>query len=93
MIESGVSPMFMLIVAGFYKKHEQALRMGVWYAASKLLLDRVRKAVLTWVGFSWICVRCLSFDQLRAGPHHWWHSATMAIQYESPLLNDQNRRY
>ena len=36
MIESGVSPMFMLIVAGFYKKHEQALRMGVWYSASTL---------------------------------------------------------
>ena len=34
MIESGVSPMFMLVVAGFYRKHEQALRMGMWYAAS-----------------------------------------------------------
>ena len=39
MIESGVSPMFMLIVAGFYKKHEQALRMGVWYCASMLMPD------------------------------------------------------
>jgi MFS family permease len=35
MIEAGVSPMFMLIVAGFYRKNEQALRMGAWYSASK----------------------------------------------------------
>jgi MFS family permease len=35
MLESGVSPMFMLIVAGWYKKGEQALRMGAWYCASK----------------------------------------------------------
>jgi MFS family permease len=34
MIESGVSPMFMLVVAGFYQKHEQALRMGAWYCAT-----------------------------------------------------------
>ncbi|KAK5941166.1 hypothetical protein PMZ80_006443 [Knufia obscura] len=33
-LESGVSPMFMLIVAGFYKKDEQALRMGAWYCAT-----------------------------------------------------------
>lgn len=36
-LESGVSPMFMLIVATFYKKGEQALRMGAWYCASKNL--------------------------------------------------------
>lgn len=35
MIEAGVSPMFMLIVAGFYRKNEQALRMGAWYSASE----------------------------------------------------------
>jgi MFS family permease len=34
MIEAGVSPMFMLVVAGFYQKHEQALRQGVWYSAT-----------------------------------------------------------
>lgn len=34
MIESGVSPMFMLVVSGFYQKHEQALRMGIWYSAT-----------------------------------------------------------
>lgn len=33
-LESGVSPMFMLIVGGFYKKDEQALRMGAWYCAT-----------------------------------------------------------
>ena len=27
-LESGVSPMFMLVVGQFYKKDEQALRMG-----------------------------------------------------------------
>jgi MFS family permease len=35
MIEAGVSPMFMLVVSGFYRKHEQALRMGLWYCASR----------------------------------------------------------
>lgn len=33
-LESGVSPMFMLIVGGWYKKSEQALRMGAWYCAT-----------------------------------------------------------
>jgi MFS family permease len=33
-LEAGVSPMFMLIVAGFYKKDEQAFRMGSWYCAT-----------------------------------------------------------
>jgi MFS family permease len=33
-LESGVSPMFMLIVGSWYKKREQALRMGAWYCAT-----------------------------------------------------------
>jgi MFS family permease len=33
-LESGVSPMFMLIVGGWYRKQEQALRMGFWYCAT-----------------------------------------------------------
>ncbi|KAJ4370747.1 hypothetical protein N0V83_005268 [Neocucurbitaria cava] len=33
-LESGISPMFMLIVGGWYKKREQALRMGAWYCAT-----------------------------------------------------------
>jgi MFS family permease len=33
-IESGVSPMFMLVVSGWYKKQEQALRMGAWYCCT-----------------------------------------------------------
>ncbi|PGH10921.1 hypothetical protein AJ79_05166 [Helicocarpus griseus UAMH5409] len=33
-LESGISPMFMLIVGGWYKKNEQALRMGVWYCCT-----------------------------------------------------------
>jgi MFS family permease len=28
LLESGISPMFMLVVGQFYKKNEQALRMG-----------------------------------------------------------------
>ncbi|KAF1924831.1 allantoate permease [Didymella exigua CBS 183.55] len=31
-LESGVSPMFMIIVGSFYQKDEQAFRMGVWYS-------------------------------------------------------------
>ncbi|KAH6999424.1 MFS transporter [Ilyonectria destructans] len=33
-LESGISPMFMLIVTGFYKKNEQAMRIGVWFSAN-----------------------------------------------------------
>lgn len=36
-LESGISPMFMLIVAGFYKKDEQAMRIGFWFSASEWL--------------------------------------------------------
>ncbi|KAL3463563.1 major facilitator superfamily domain-containing protein [Aspergillus heterothallicus] len=34
MLESGISPMFMMIVGGWYKKDEQALRMGIWYSCT-----------------------------------------------------------
>ncbi|KAG6228299.1 hypothetical protein E4U34_004590 [Claviceps purpurea] len=30
MLEVGISPMFMLIVGSWYKKDEQAMRMGIW---------------------------------------------------------------
>ncbi|KAJ5794151.1 Major facilitator superfamily domain general substrate transporter [Penicillium paradoxum] len=30
--EAGISPMFMMIVGGWYKKDEQSLRMGAWYS-------------------------------------------------------------
>lgn len=33
-LEAGVSPMFMLVVGGWYRKNEQALRMGVWYCCT-----------------------------------------------------------
>lgn len=32
--ESGVSPLFMLIVGSFYRKDEQAMRMGIWYSCT-----------------------------------------------------------
>lgn len=31
-LEAGISPMFMVIVGGWFKKNEQALRMGIWYS-------------------------------------------------------------
>ncbi|KAK3068656.1 hypothetical protein LTR53_013608 [Teratosphaeriaceae sp. CCFEE 6253] len=31
-LEAGVSPGWMLVVGGWYKKQEQALRMGIWYS-------------------------------------------------------------
>ncbi|KAH7357504.1 major facilitator superfamily domain-containing protein [Pyrenochaeta sp. MPI-SDFR-AT-0127] len=34
LLESGVSPMFMVIVGSFYKKNEQAFRMGIWYSCT-----------------------------------------------------------
>ncbi|KAJ5813008.1 hypothetical protein N7447_010031 [Penicillium robsamsonii] len=34
MLESGISPMFMLLVGGWYKKNEQAMRMGIWYCCT-----------------------------------------------------------
>ncbi|KAK3650401.1 hypothetical protein LTR56_006380 [Elasticomyces elasticus] len=32
--ESGISPLFMLIVGSFYRKDEQAMRMGIWYSCT-----------------------------------------------------------
>ncbi|KAK2055323.1 allantoate permease [Colletotrichum caudatum] len=34
LLESGISPMFMLIVGSWYKKDEQAMRMGIWYSCT-----------------------------------------------------------
>ncbi|KAL3493301.1 major facilitator superfamily domain-containing protein [Aspergillus germanicus] len=34
LLESGISPLFMVIVGGWYKKDEQALRMGIWYSCT-----------------------------------------------------------
>ncbi|PSN67421.1 MFS general substrate transporter [Corynespora cassiicola Philippines] len=34
LLESGISPMFMMIVGSFYKKNEQAFRMGIWYSCT-----------------------------------------------------------
>jgi MFS family permease len=33
-LESGISPLFMLIVGSFYRKDEQAMRMGIWYSCT-----------------------------------------------------------
>ncbi|KXJ85017.1 allantoate permease [Microdochium bolleyi] len=33
-LESGISPLFMLIVGSWYRKNEQALRMGIWYSCT-----------------------------------------------------------
>lgn len=34
LIEAGVGPMFMLVVGGWYKKDEQAFRMGAWFSCT-----------------------------------------------------------
>jgi MFS family permease len=34
LLEAGVSPLFMLIVGSWYKKNEQAFRMGIWYSCT-----------------------------------------------------------
>lgn len=31
-LESGISPMFMIIIGSWYKKSEQAFRIGMWYS-------------------------------------------------------------
>lgn len=31
-LESGVSPMFMMIIGSWYRKNEQAFRIGMWYS-------------------------------------------------------------
>ncbi|KAH7011033.1 allantoate permease [Ilyonectria destructans] len=33
-LESGISPMFMLMVGSWYKKNEQAMRMGIWFSCT-----------------------------------------------------------
>ncbi|KAM3417490.1 hypothetical protein BST61_g5734 [Cercospora zeina] len=33
-LESGISPMWMVIVGSWYKKNEQALRLGIWYSTT-----------------------------------------------------------
>ncbi|KAL5590072.1 hypothetical protein FOVSG1_011939 [Fusarium oxysporum f. sp. vasinfectum] len=37
LLESGVSPVWMMVVGGWYTKHEQTLRMGVWFAAAPMM--------------------------------------------------------
>jgi MFS family permease len=33
-LEAGIPPIFMLVVGGWYTKHEQAMRMGIWYCST-----------------------------------------------------------
>jgi MFS family permease len=33
-LEAGVSPGWMMVVGGWYRKREQAFRMGIWYSAT-----------------------------------------------------------
>ncbi|OBT73466.1 hypothetical protein VF21_07296 [Pseudogymnoascus sp. 05NY08] len=34
LLEGGVSPIFMIVVGGWYRKQEQALRMGAWFCCT-----------------------------------------------------------
>ncbi|KAF1813347.1 MFS transporter [Eremomyces bilateralis CBS 781.70] len=36
-LESGISPIFMVMVSSFYKKDEQAWRQGIWFSASAFI--------------------------------------------------------
>ncbi|KIW87270.1 uncharacterized protein Z519_12173 [Cladophialophora bantiana CBS 173.52] len=36
-LESGISPIWMMVVGGWYNKAEQTLRMGVWYSAAAMI--------------------------------------------------------
>lgn len=33
-IEAGIGPMFVMVVGGFYKKTEQAFRIGLWFSCT-----------------------------------------------------------
>ncbi|KAF5699247.1 transporter [Fusarium mundagurra] len=37
LLESGVSPVWMMVVGGWYTKVEQTFRMGVWFAAAPMM--------------------------------------------------------
>jgi hypothetical protein len=80
MVEAGVSPMFMLVVSGFYRKHEQALRMGLWYCASKSTSVIHTDARTDGVGYSWIRLNHLSPHQLWPWTHLWRIAQLVAIQ-------------
>ncbi|KPI37123.1 putative transporter [Cyphellophora attinorum] len=57
-LEAGVSPILMIIVSSFYKKNEQPLRMGSWWAAAGFVsifaplinygLGHIHGALSTW---------------------------------------------
>ncbi|KIW17549.1 hypothetical protein PV08_04743 [Exophiala spinifera] len=36
-LESGISPVWMMVVGGWYRKEEQTFRMGVWYSAASIM--------------------------------------------------------
>ncbi|KAI8664700.1 hypothetical protein LRP88_04330 [Fusarium phalaenopsidis] len=37
LLESGVSPVWMMVIGGWYNKLEQTLRMGIWFAAAPMM--------------------------------------------------------
>lgn len=57
-LESGISPMFMLVVGGWYKKQEQALRMGAWYCCTgyiSAISPLINYGLGNIRGGSWVC--------------------------------------
>jgi hypothetical protein len=63
-LESGISPMFMVIVGSFYKKNEQALRMGqVGVIKSQIMRTNFKTQDL--VLLHRLCVNRVAANQLR----------------------------
>ncbi|KAJ4194763.1 hypothetical protein NW759_016479 [Fusarium solani] len=58
-LESGISPMFMLIVTGFYKKDEQAMRIGFWFSANGFI--SIVSPLVNW-----------GLGHISSGPLHPW---------------------
>ena len=65
-LESGISPMFMLIVGSFYKKGEQAMRMGYVFV-SIFGTEKELKLRQHMVFMHWIRVMHIAFEQLCLG--------------------------
>lgn len=74
MLESGVSPAWMLVVGGWYKKREQAMRMGVRISSHIPKRDGTALTTCTCehadlVFLDWIRLHGISANQLRPGSH------------------------
>jgi hypothetical protein len=68
-LESGVSPGWMLVVGSFYKKQEQALRMGYVQTEALCSIALLMNIKQRLVFNDWICLRGIATYQLRFGSY------------------------